>query len=196
MKATNRQKILLKFFHVDFSTNLSSGAAGWEISQIMAKFENRKLWNSYLYLTKDFDNQTDELMPVDTELIENTIVPDGWTSELSKSDFMFEVATEIVEQNGPYDLPEPEVVFTDHTFLFTGKFEFGSRSECQKVTLEHHGKVAKSISAKVNYLVIGMLGNDQWKNGTFGSKIEKAIFIRREHGHPAIISESHWTKSL
>jgi len=85
MKATNRQKKLLKFFHVDFSTNLSSGAAGWEISQIMAKFENRKLWNSYLYLTKDFDNQTDELMPVDTELIENTIVPDGWTSELSKS---------------------------------------------------------------------------------------------------------------
>jgi len=117
MKATNRQKKLLKFFHVDFSTNLSSGAAGWEISQIMAKFENRKLWNSYLYLTKDFDNQTDELMPVDTELIENTIVPDGWTSELSKSDFMFEVATEIVEQNGPYDLPEPEVVFTDHTFF-------------------------------------------------------------------------------
>jgi len=47
------------------------------------------------------------------------------------------------------------------------------------------------VSADLDFLVIGTQGSRAWKRGSYGRKIEKAIFLRRENGKPAILSEDH-----
>ena len=47
---------------------MSSGEAGWEIANLFADDERREEWRKYLYLTKDFDSDTDQLKPFDLAL--------------------------------------------------------------------------------------------------------------------------------
>ena len=63
LRASNRQKKLLRFFEVPFSANISAGAAGWEIATIMSSEECRERWRRYLFLTRDFDSDTDSRTP-------------------------------------------------------------------------------------------------------------------------------------
>ncbi len=62
--------------------------------------------------------------------------------------------------------------------------------------LERNGQIGASVSRKLDYLVIGTIGNDQWLHSTYGSKIKKAVELR-ETGTPlAIVREEHWPKAM
>jgi NAD-dependent DNA ligase len=82
--------------------------------------------------------------------------------------------------------------------LFTGEFDFGSRSQCSKAVISLGGSVAnqKLASRSIDYLVVGNTGNESWSSKTYGNKIESAVLCRKEHGKPAIVSEDHWLKAL
>ena len=192
--ATNRQKKLLKFFKIPFGANISFGASGWEIDWLMSDEGNRELWRRYLYLTKDFDSDTDDLKPFDEKELEIVQVPEDWSSGEAIQEFRAELAASILSQQSPFDSPEPPVSFNGKTFVFTGKFDFGTRKECQEAVICRGGEAPKMkfVSQNVDYLVIGEQGSPAWKRGSYGNKIESAILARREHGTPAIISEKHW----
>jgi len=198
MKATNRQKKILRFFKIPFSPNISAGAAGWEIGDIVKDKENGKAWRKYVFLTGDVDSDSDQLKPFTPEDLEAVVVPDDW----SLSHVMAAHREEIVEaemvDGSPFDVPQPPVHFDGRSFVFTGNFEYGSRTACQTAVTDRGGKAPsiKRVTAETDYLVIGSKGSSHWKRDAYGSKIEAAIIYRREHGKPAIISESHWHECI
>ena len=92
--------------------------------------------------------------------------------------------------------PKPAVEFNDKTFCFTGKFYAGTRQWCENITQSKGGKSTSTITKKVDYLVIGELGNEAWIHSTHGRKIESAIELRELHGKLHIIDEQYWVNHL
>ena len=93
MKASKRQKKLLRFFGVPFSDRITTGAAGWEIADLMASEENRERWRKYLFLTGDFDSDTDQLKQFELGSLEAAVVPDDWSSSAALDQFRSEVVS-------------------------------------------------------------------------------------------------------
>lgn len=198
IRASNRQKKLLRFFEIPFNANISAGAAGWEIAGIMSQEDDRQRWHRYLFLTKDYDSDTDLLKPFDVAALQTVQIPDGWSSSEEMKHFRDELVSNILHDESPFDRPQPVVVFANCKFMFTGKFLFGTRKACQDAVTAKGGSAPdqKSVSHLIDYLVIGTQGSNAWSRGTYGNKIEDAVLARREYGSPAIISEEHWTAAL
>lgn len=78
----------------------------------------------------------------------------------------------------------------------TGDCVFGPRSVCRSVIEELGGIWSNSVTKKLNYLVIGGLGSDEWKYGSFGTKVEKAMQYKRAGAPILIIHEDSWAASL
>ena len=96
----------------------------------------------------------------------------------------------------PLDDPVPEVFLKDGHFVFSGKFAFGPRTVCASETIAAGGRCHNNIVVKTDYLVLGTFGSRDWKFGSFGRKIEKAVDYRERRGRPAIITEDHWASCL
>ena len=88
------------------------------------------------------------------------------------------------------------VTIPNSTFCLTGDFVFATRSYCESVTLKRGGFVSKSVTKKVTYVVVGGLGSAEWKHGSFGLKIEKAIEYKREGVPLLIVHEDQWAAAL
>jgi len=96
----------------------------------------------------------------------------------------------------PYCNPAPELVLIGRCFMFTGTMAFGPRKDCEALITERGGLIGGTVSKKVNYLVVGSIGNDQWLHSTYGTKIKKAVAIRESGAPLSIISEQHWQKHI
>jgi NAD-dependent DNA ligase len=197
-QATNRQKKVLRFFGVKFGPQLSVGAAGVRIDALMSDAANRAKWKRYLFLTQDFDSDSDQLKPFSLADLEKVQVPDGWSAQQAIAEFKEDLAARIVQEESPFDQPQPAVVFKGKTFLFTGNFGFGSRKECQEAVRLRGGIPSnqKQASHSIDYLVVGSDGSENWSKGGYGNKIEAAVLARQQHGTPAIITEEHWVAEL
>lgn len=198
MKASNRQKKILRFFEIQFSPNISAGAAGWEIGNLMHDEQNAESWRKYLFLTGDFDSDSDQLKPFTPADMAAVLVPDDWSQSDALAAFRDEIAAEAMADGSPFDSPQPPIQFAGCVFMFTGNFDYGSRTACQTVVTDRGGKApsTKTVTAEIDYLVIGAKGSATWKRGAYGNKIEAAVLHRRQHGSPAIISEAHWLECL
>ncbi len=197
-RATNRQKKILRFFNIPFGANISFGAAGWEIDSLMSDERMREEWRRYVYLTKDFDTDSDQLKSFDRKMLCDVSIPKDWSSAQAVQDYREDLAASILSQQSPFDSPEPVIVFPRRAFVFTGKFDFGERKKCQDAVIKKGGATpnVKFVSENIDYLVIGQQGSPVWKRGSYGNKIASAILTRREHGKPAIVSEIHWKTCL
>lgn len=71
-------------------------------------------------------------------------------------------------------------------FCFTGKSSRYSRPEFKKVIIELGGQFTDDVTTRIDYLVIGDKGQPQWKFGSYGDKIDKAIKLRK-NGHSLLI---------
>ena len=172
------------------------GGAGWEIQTLLSNEAHRELWRKFVYLTSDFDSDSDELKPFDQSYLINTEVPEDWSTKRAISEFRGELVASLLDEQDPFDKPQPRVFFKGRLFVFTGKFEYGTRKACQQAVLDRGGRTANTASHQSDYLVIGSSGSTHWKYGNFGQKIENAIIARRDYGAPAIISEEHWRTFL
>lgn len=108
-------------------------------------------------------------------------------------------SSEIGEMAKPSSLPlcapAPTVTFDGSVFLFTGTFAFGTRRDCQSALEALGGNLGKSVTKKLDYLVIGSYVTDSWAHESFGRKIEKAMAYRDDGVPLHIISESHWVEA-
>lgn len=96
----------------------------------------------------------------------------------------------------PVDNPQPDIEFKDKVFTLTGEFAFGTRAECVQEIEKHGGIFSKNVTQKINYLVIGSIGSDDWIHSSFGRKIEKALQFKKQGKNIIIISEDHWAKFI
>ena len=95
----------------------------------------------------------------------------------------------------PLDDPQPKIVFAGSTFCVTGKFAYGPRPEVEKLILGHGGEIAKTVTKKLTYLVVGTFSSRDWIHSSHGRKIEKAVEYRDSGDELAIISEDHFISS-
>jgi NAD-dependent DNA ligase len=95
----------------------------------------------------------------------------------------------------PLTRPEPEVIFDQNQFVFTGRFVFGTRNRCFQETMLRGAEVADSVTLSTRYLVIGMNSSENWIHSSYGRKIEKAIELS-PYGQIHIISEKRWQQFL
>ena len=70
----------------------------------------------------------------------------------------------------PLDIPPPQVAWTGSIFVFTGKFAFGTRRDCQREAEHRGGTCEDSITKRTKYLVIGTFGSRDWLHTSFGRK--------------------------
>lgn len=95
----------------------------------------------------------------------------------------------------PITKPEPAITIDGARFCFTGTFAFGSRNDCENAVAEL-GASAGTLTKATDYLVIGIYATDSWAHSSYGRKIEKAVEMRNEGHHIAIVSEQHWLEHL
>jgi NAD-dependent DNA ligase len=96
----------------------------------------------------------------------------------------------------PFDSPEPELVFEQKIFCFTGSFVFGSRSACVDAVQARGAIAARGVALDLDYLVVGTYGSEEWIHSTHGRKIERALELRERFGRPMIVSEPHWISAV
>ncbi|PQJ27922.1 hypothetical protein [Rubritalea profundi] len=194
---SNRQLKFLNFFKIQYPPNLRVGQIGLMIGKISSTPEYLERWQKYVYLTGDY-GQDLELKAFDPKELDALEIPDEWNEADGVQNWKDQqIQNEMGEDQSPFDKPEPAIEFEGKTFMFTGKFSFGKRTDCEAAIESKGGIASKSKSASsVDYLVIGENGNPTWKKGNYGSKIEKAILTRVKKGSPVIVGEGHWSKSL
>jgi NAD-dependent DNA ligase len=90
----------------------------------------------------------------------------------------------------------PRVAFQGQRFCLTGEFVFAPRTVCAQAIETRGGTVAPSVNKKLNYLVVGGLGSPEWKHGSFGGKIERAMELKRDGMPIFIVHEDRWATSL
>lgn len=106
---------------------------------------------------------------------------------------------DLAETRHVTQLPFDEVQGIDvpeRVFCFTGEFAFGPRNTCEQAIMRRGGLVTSSVSKKLHYLVVGGLGSPEWKHGSFGTKIEKAVEYRGAGVPLRIVHEDVWANSL
>ena len=82
------------------------------------------------------------------------------------------------------------------TYVFTGKFAFGTRRDCER-EVEKRGAVCEpNITKRTSFLVIGTFGSTDWVHTSFGRKIEKAVSYRDDGVPLRIVGEDHWADAL
>jgi hypothetical protein len=96
----------------------------------------------------------------------------------------------------PFDDPPPEIVHEGRAFVLTGQFVYGTRRE---VTTEIEGRggiVKPNCSKKISYLIVGTVGSEEWLHSTHGTKIIRAVELKREGAPLAIVPERAWAERL
>lgn len=96
----------------------------------------------------------------------------------------------------PFNHPEPDLAWDGRVFVFTGIMAYGPRKDCQLRVQERGGIIGGAVSQKIHYLVVGSIGNDQWRHSSYGTKIMKAVELREAGSPIAIIGEQQWQRAL
>lgn len=91
---------------------------------------------------------------------------------------------------------DPEVIFPDKCFCFTGISEKGTRKELTKIVYTKGGHCADSVVTDLDYLVIGGMSNPCWAFSCYGRKVERAMELRRDGSELLIIQERDFWDSI
>ncbi len=78
----------------------------------------------------------------------------------------------------------------------TGVFVYGARRDVESVIVEKGGRIATAPSGKTHYLVVGTFGSEEWLHSTHGTKILKAVELKRAGKSIVIVTEKHWTEHV
>jgi NAD-dependent DNA ligase len=199
--ATLRQLKVLHFFGKDTDQPLTKGAASGVIGRIFSDPANKHLWAAYVYTTGDEDHESADLCPHDKLELARAVIPVDWRPKRSsiscKDKEAFEgLVADILKDGSPFDDPLPNISVADSVFCFTGKFSFGSRSECRQAVVAKGGAFTDNVTSKTDVLVIGRDANPTWANDSYGNKIEAAMMLRIQRGKPHIIPETYWERLL
>lgn len=85
---------------------------------------------------------------------------------------------------------QPEVVFADRSFCFTGKLTKATRKEAERRVQELGGQPCKYVTKSLHHLIIGAQGNEAWAFSCYGRKVEQAVKLRKQGCQLRIVHEN------
>src|SRR4030042_5265341 len=200
--ATNRQIKVLKFFRQMRGDPITQGAAARIITSLFMTPENREQWLKYVFLTGDQSQDSPDLQPFDPVELASVVVPDDWKPHGSKikrktgfqRERLLEMATGILKEGVPFDDPVPEIEYKGRYFCCTGKFQFGSRSECNDAVTKMGGCPQENVTVETKYLIVGGDMSPTWARESYGRKIEKALMYKLDGQPVSLVAEEEWVK--
>ena len=89
-----------------------------------------------------------------------------------------------------------EIDFSRSSFCLTGNFIYGPVPVCRTAIEERGGEVSPEVSDEIQFLVVGGLGVDEWREGGLGQHIETAMRMRATGKPVKIIPEDTWARQL
>ncbi len=84
----------------------------------------------------------------------------------------------------------PEITFSGKKFCFTGTSFKYTRLEFSQLVKQLGGEIVNSVSAKLDYLIIGADGNPYWAYACYGRKVEKAVELRKTGSRLLLVHEN------
>ena len=96
----------------------------------------------------------------------------------------------------PIESPAPIIAWRGETFVFTGRFAFGTLRQCEREVVARGGRVADRVTTLTNVLVIGSFTSRDRVETSYGRKIEDAVSLRHFGLGVRIVGEDHWTNAL
>lgn len=96
----------------------------------------------------------------------------------------------------PLDSPPPLVCWDDEVYVFTGRFAWGTRAHCHTEVISRGGRVENNVTRRTTFLVLGTFSSPDWKNTSYGRKIERAAELRDSGFALRIVGEDHWVNAL
>jgi hypothetical protein len=88
------------------------------------------------------------------------------------------------------------IKFDKARFCLTGNFVYGPDSVCKTAIEQRGGEVTPRVSNEAQFLVVGALGLDEWRDGGLGAEIEAAMRLRAQGEPVKIIPEDCWVAQL
>jgi len=83
----------------------------------------------------------------------------------------------------------PEITLDGKHFVLTGASSRYPRAKFAETIAALGGKLARNLSKKVDFLVIGSDGNPCWAYACYGRKVEQAIELRKAGSRLLIVHE-------
>jgi NAD-dependent DNA ligase len=165
---------------------------------------NQELWMKYVFVTGDTTQDSPDLQPFDLAHLRTVVVPDGWKPHGSKikkksgfeRELVLEMAADILKDGVPFDDPVPTIEYPSKGFCFTGKFKFGSRSQCQDAVTRMGGCAHDNVTLETNYLIVGGDLSPAWAHESYGTKIEKALVYKLDGRPIALLAEEDWAATV
>lgn len=161
------------------------------------------------WIESHFDNDGLKEYPLNTiydrlkKVLADDILDEDEAIEIKELLQSFTGDTPIIEQvksmssTLPLCDPLPAVELDGSVFCLTGAFTIGTRKQCENIIKELGGTTKKAPTLDTDYLVIGILGNDDWIHSSYGRKIEKAAELRdTKKNNIKIITEEHFIKYI
>jgi hypothetical protein len=88
------------------------------------------------------------------------------------------------------------IEFDRMRFCLTGNFVYGPKEVCKQAIEQRGGVVTPSVGPGPQFLVVGALGVDEWRDGGLGREIEAAMRLRAQGKPVKIIPEDCWVAQL
>ena len=83
-----------------------------------------------------------------------------------------------------------EINFDGKTVCLSGEFYYCSKKQVEDFLVEKGAVIAKSVTGKLDVLILGEAGSAAWKYGNYGSKYEKACQLNEKGKAIIIVKES------
>lgn len=80
--------------------------------------------------------------------------------------------------------------FDGHVVCLTGDFDYGSKGKVSSYIESQGGTVSSSVTKSTTVVLMGNKGSDAWSFGNYGTKIEKAINIKKKGSNIIILKET------
>lgn len=75
------------------------------------------------------------------------------------------------------------------TICLSGDFVYGSKKQVEEFLSDRGAIIAKSVTGKIDILILGEAGSIAWKYGNYGSKYEKACQLNEKGKNITILKE-------
>jgi hypothetical protein len=82
--------------------------------------------------------------------------------------------------------------FANAGVVHTGVFAYGTRAKCERLTMKLGGMPLDQVSRRTDILVIGHRVSPAWAHQSYGTKILKAVELKKNGVALEIISERRW----
>ena len=156
-----------------------------EITEIECKNLRQWLYDN-IYLSDHFP--FNKAMEILDKVLEDSII--------TKEEVEY-ITTMINEMLNPVDCLKEEINSVDgkHVCL-SGNFAYGQKSDVEKFIVSKGGKIDTSVKKTTDILMIGNCECQAYSNGSYGTKVKKAIEYNEKGSHIKIIKESDFFSSI